>query len=264
MVKLPDDPMQPRHWDRRVGFFSVGYEDYSSDEHEVENVRYVTRWRIGKKNPDAAISDPVKPIVYYLGREIPEKWRSYVAQGVEDWQVAFEQAGFSNAILAMDPPSMEEDPDWDAEDARYSTIRWLPSTIQNAFGPHIHDPRTGEILEADIRFYHNVIQLARNWYFVQASPMDVWATLPTLELAARERVPVLLVLNRVIPRANLTEDMLPEIKQFGAKLARTRLGNRVAFAGALADGLAVSEMQPYSRATQEIRSLAREVLRLVK
>ena len=172
MVKLPDDPMMPRHWDARVGFFSVGYEDYSSDSHEVDNVRYVTRWRLEKQDPDAAVSDPVKPIVYYIGRGIPEKWRSYVAQGVEDWQEAFEAAGFSNAIIARDAPTAEEDPDWDAEDSRYSTIRWLPSTIQNAFGPHIHDPRTGEILESDIRFYHNVIQLARNWYFVQASPMD--------------------------------------------------------------------------------------------
>jgi hypothetical protein len=175
MVKLPEDPMLARNWDARVGFFSVGHEDYSSDEHEVENRRYITRWRLEKKNPDAAISDPVKPIVYYIGRGIPEKWRSYIAQGVEDWQEAFEAAGFSNAIVARDAPSAEEDPDWDAEDARHSTIRWLPSTIQNAFGPHIHDPRTGEILEADVRFYHNVIQLARNWYFVQVSPMDARA-----------------------------------------------------------------------------------------
>ncbi len=175
MVKLPDEPMMPRNFDARVGFFSLGYEDYSSDSHEVDNVRYVTRWRLEKQDPDAAVSDPVKPIVYYVGRGIPEKWRSYVAQGVEDWQEAFEAAGFSNAIVAREPPTAEEDPDWDAEDARYSTIRWLPSTVQNAFGPHIHDPRTGEILEADIRFYHNVIQLARNWYFVQASPMDARA-----------------------------------------------------------------------------------------
>jgi hypothetical protein len=172
MVKLPDDPMMPRNWDARVGFFAVGHENYSSDEHQVENERYITRWRLEKKNPDAAVSDPVKPIVYYVGRGIPAKWRPYIKQGVEDWQEAFETAGFSNAIIALDAPTPEEDPDWDAEDARYSTIRWLPSTIQNAFGPHIHDPRTGEILEADIRFYHNVMQLARNWYFVQASPMD--------------------------------------------------------------------------------------------
>ncbi len=172
MVKLPDDPMMPRNFDARVGFFSLGYENYSSDSHEVDNVRYVTRWRLEKQDPDAAVSDPVQPIVYYIGRGIPAKWRSYMAQGVEDWQEAFEAAGFSNAIVARDAPTEEEDPDWDAEDSRYSTIRWLPSTVQNAFGPHIHDPRTGEILEADIRFYHNVIQLARNWYFVQASPMD--------------------------------------------------------------------------------------------
>ena len=175
MVRLPEEPMKPRRWDERVGFFAVSFEDYSSSEHQVENVRYVTRWRLEKKDPTAAVSDPVQPIVYYIGRGIPEKWRSYIKQGVEDWQVAFEAAGFSNAIVARDAPSMEEDPDWDAEDARYSTIRWLPSTIQNAFGPHIHDPRTGEILESDIRFFHNVIQLARDWYFVQASPSDLRA-----------------------------------------------------------------------------------------
>lgn len=172
MVALPDDPMEPRRHDPRVGFFSVGYEDYSSEQHEVENVRYITRWRLEKENPDAAVSDPVEPIVYYVGREIPDKWRPYVAQGIEDWQVAFEAAGFSNAIVAAEPPSEEEDSDWDAEDVRYSTVRWLPSTIQNAFGPHVHDPRTGEILEADIRFYHNVIQLLRDWYFVQVAPLD--------------------------------------------------------------------------------------------
>lgn len=175
MVRLPDDPMMPRLWDERVGFFSEGFEDYSSDEHEVENVRYIARWRLEKTNPDARISDPVKPIVYYIGRGIPERWRPYIKQGVEDWQVAFETAGFSNAIIARDAPSAEEDPEWDAEDARYSTIRWLPSTIQNAFGPHVSDPRTGEIVEADIRFYHNVVQLARNWYFVQVAPSDARA-----------------------------------------------------------------------------------------
>ena len=165
MVRLPEEPMMPRRWDERVGFFSVGYEDYSSDEHTVETVRNITRWRLEKSDPSAAISDPVKPIVYYIGRGIPDKWRPYMKAGVEDWQEAFEHAGFSNAIVALDAPTPEEDPDWDAEDVRYSTIRWLPSPIQNAFGPHIHDPRTGEILEADIRFFHNAVELVRNWYF---------------------------------------------------------------------------------------------------
>ena len=103
---------------------------------------------------------------------MPAKWRPWIKKGVEAWQPAFEKAGFKNAILAKEPPSPREDPDWDAEDARYSSIRWLPSTIENAYGPHVHDPRTGEILESDIRMYHNVLKLVRDWYFVQASPND--------------------------------------------------------------------------------------------
>ena len=102
----------------------------------------------------------------------PTKWRPWIKKGVEAWQPAFEKAGFKNAIIAKDAPTRREDPDWDAEDARYSSIRWLPSTIENAMGPHVHDPRTGEILESDILIYHNVLKLIRDWYFVQASPND--------------------------------------------------------------------------------------------
>jgi len=172
MVVLPDDPMSPRRFDSRVGFFTVGFEDYSSEKHQVEETRYITRWRLGKKDPEAELSEPVEPIVFYIGREVPEKWRPYVKKGIEAWQVAFEEAGFKNAILGKEPPDPRENPDWDPEDARISSIRWLPSTTENAFGPHVHDPRTGEILEADIRMYHNVIKLCRDWYFVQASPSD--------------------------------------------------------------------------------------------
>ncbi len=172
MVRLPDEPMKPRRFDDRVGFFTVRFEDYSADKQEVDRVQYITRWHLEKKDPEAELSEPKEPIVFYLGREIPEKWRPYVKQGIEAWQVAFEEAGFKNAIIAKEPPDPREDPDWDPEDARISSIRWLPSTIENAFGPHVHDPRSGEILEADIRMYHNVIKLARDWYFVQASPND--------------------------------------------------------------------------------------------
>jgi len=172
MVKLPERPAAPREQDERVGFFSVSFEDYDVTDHEVETIRYVTRWRLEKKDPSAAVSEPKKPIVFYVGRGVPEKWRPYVHKGIEMWQPAFEAAGFKNAILAKDPPSAREDPDWDAEDARYSTIRWLPATIENAMGPHVHDPRTGEILEADILVYHNILKLVRDWYFVQASPND--------------------------------------------------------------------------------------------
>jgi hypothetical protein len=173
MVKLPADPMRPRRYDDRVGFFTEGFEDYGNvKNHQVEDVRYITRWRLEKKDPGAAVSEPKKPIVFYLGREIPEKWRPWVKKGVEAWQDAFERAGFKGAILAKDAPTPQEDPDWDAEDARYSSLRWLPAKIENAMGPHVHDPRTGEILESDILMYHNVLKLIRDWYFVQASPSD--------------------------------------------------------------------------------------------
>jgi len=173
MVKLPDNPMKPRIHDERVGFFSVSFEDYADDtQHEVETVRYITRWRLEKKDAEAEVSDPVKPIVFYVAREVPEKWKPYVKAGIEQWQPAFEAAGFSNAIIGEYPPDPREDPDWDPEDARISSIRWLPANIANAFGPHVSDPRTGEILEADVRMYHNVMKLVRDWYFVQVSPMD--------------------------------------------------------------------------------------------
>jgi hypothetical protein len=173
MVKLPDDPMTPRRHDSRVGFFSVGFEDYADDsEHAVESVRYITRWRLEKKDPDADISEPVKPIVFYVGPGTPEKWQPYVKAGIEQWQPAFEAAGFKNAIIGKYAPDPRADPDWDPEDARISTIRWLPSNIPNAFGPHVHDPRTGEILEADVRMFHNAQKLVRDWYFAQASAVD--------------------------------------------------------------------------------------------
>jgi hypothetical protein len=180
MVKLPESPMKPRRHDSRVGFFSEGFTDYAdASEHAAETVRYIIRWRLEKKNPEARVSEPVKPIVFYVGREVPEKWKKYVKAGIEDWQPAFEAAGFTNAILGKYAPDPRDDPDWDAEDARISSVRWVPSKIENAFGPQVHDPRSGEILSADVRMYHNVQKLVRDWYFVQASPCDQRAqTLP--------------------------------------------------------------------------------------
>jgi len=172
MIQLPERPMLPRIHDKRVGIFAGNHQDYSSDRHQVENISYIRRWRLEKKDPSIEVSEPVKPIIYYVGRGIPKKWHQYVLEGVEMWQPVFEKAGFKNAIQAKMAPTIEEDPDFDAEDVRYSTIRWLPSTIANAYGPHVQDPRTGEILEADIRIYHNVLSLIRDWYFVQASPVD--------------------------------------------------------------------------------------------
>jgi len=180
IVKLPDTPMKPRRFDARVGFFTESFTDFSDRaDHEAETVHYILRWRLEKKNPDAKLSEPVKPIVFYVSREVPEKWKSYVKAGIEDWAPAFEAAGFTNAIIGKYAPDPREDPDWDAEDARISSIRWVPSNIENAFGPQVHDPRSGEILSADVRMYHNVEKLVRDWYFVQASPCDPRAqTLP--------------------------------------------------------------------------------------
>jgi hypothetical protein len=172
MVKLPEQPMTPRLYDGRVGYFSVQQIDYGRAEHRAERRRYITRWRLEKKDPTQEVSEPVKQIVFYIDPATPARWAPYIKRGVESWQPAFEQAGFRNAIVAKSAPAKDEDPDWSPEDARYSVIRWLPSTTENAFGPHISDPRTGEILEADIQFHHNVMNLVRDWYFVQVAPLD--------------------------------------------------------------------------------------------
>jgi hypothetical protein len=172
MVKLPERPMMPRLFDERVGYFTVRQTDYGIDEQRAARRVYITRWRLEKKDPGAALSEPVKPIVYYIDPATPAKWVPYIKRGVVKWQAAFEEAGFKNAILARDAPTAQQDPEWNPEDARYSVIRWLPSTIENASGPHIRDPRTGEILESDIQFYHNVMNLARSWYFLQVGPLD--------------------------------------------------------------------------------------------
>ncbi len=176
MLLLPDEPMQPRLWDERVGYFSVTRTNYALDEQRAEQERFITRWRLEPSDPEAwargELVDPVTPIVYYVDPATPEKWRPYIIQGVNDWQVAFEAAGFSNAIEGREPPSPEEDPDWSPEDARYSVIRYLASSVQNASGPHVHDPRTGEILESDIQWYHNVMNLLRNWYLVQTAAKE--------------------------------------------------------------------------------------------
>lgn len=172
MVKLPEQPMMPRLFDERVGYFTVRKTDYGVDEHRAPQRTYITRWRLEKKDPNAELSEPVKPIVYYVDPATPTKWIPWIKKGIEDWQPAFEAAGFKNAIIAKEAPSKSEDPYWDPEDARYSVIRYLPSTIENASGPHVSDPRTGEIIESDIQYYHNVMNLARDWYFLQVGPLD--------------------------------------------------------------------------------------------
>jgi hypothetical protein len=172
MVKLPENPMMPRLFDERVGYFSVNNMDYGRNEHRAQQRTYITRWRLEKKDPSAELSEPVKPIVYYIDSATPARWIPYMKKGVEKWQKAFEAAGFKNAIIAKMAPTKQQDPDFSPEDARYSVIRWLPSTIENASGPHINDPRTGEILESDIQFYHNIMNLQRSWYFLQAGAVD--------------------------------------------------------------------------------------------
>lgn len=172
MMLLPEEPMMPRYHDSRVGYFSVGQVDFGSEEHRAHQKRYITRWRLEKENPESDLSDPVKPITFYVDPATPEWLVPFVVKGVEDWQPAFEHAGFSNAIIAKLAPSEEENPDWSPEDIRYPTVRWYPSQIMNAYGPHVNDPRSGEIITSSIGMYHNVMNLLRNWYFVQGAAVD--------------------------------------------------------------------------------------------
>lgn len=178
MILLPENPMRRRYFDERVGWFTSRQTDYGLDAHKSKTVTYLDRWRLEVKDEDiekfkrGELVEPKKQIVYYIDRATPEQWKKYIKQGIEDWQVAFEEAGFKNAIIAKDPPTPEEDPDWSPEDVRYSVVRYLASPIPNANGPHVSDPRTGEILESDINWYHNVMTLLRNWFFVQTAAIN--------------------------------------------------------------------------------------------
>jgi hypothetical protein len=178
MILLPKEPMKKRYFDERVGWFTSGQVDYGLDNQKSETVRFLDRWRLEVKDEDiekfkrGELVEPKKQIVYYIDPATPMKWRKYLKQGVNDWQVAFEAAGFKNAIIAKDPPTAEEDPEWSPEDARYSVIRYFASPIQNAYGPHVSDPRSGEILESDIGWYHNVMSLLQGWFFVQTAAIN--------------------------------------------------------------------------------------------
>lgn len=172
MIQLPEHPMKPRLFDDRVGYFNVSQQDFGRDEERAPIRTYITRWRLVKKDPTAPVSDPVQPLVYYIDPATPAQWRPWVRKGIEDWQPAFAAAGFSHAIIAKDAPTAAEDPTWSPQDMRHSMIRWLPSTIENSVGPNIHDPRSGEILNAQVQIYQNVLNLATEWYFVQAGPLD--------------------------------------------------------------------------------------------
>lgn len=178
MVLLPAVPMQPRYFDPRVGFFATSLTDFDADPQGVKRLSMITRWRLEPKAEDiekfrkGELVEPKKQIVFYIDPATPVKWRKYLIMGVNDWQDAFEQAGFKNAIVAKMAPTPQEDSTWSLEDARYSAIVYKPSAIPNASGPHVHDPRSGEILESHINWYHNVMLLLRNWYLIQASPND--------------------------------------------------------------------------------------------
>ncbi|MDX1617739.1 MAG: DUF5117 domain-containing protein, partial [Balneolaceae bacterium] len=173
MILLPEVLMDKRKEDQRVGYYSIQQYDYGVDAQKAASFDYITRWKLVPKDKEAYLEgelvEPVEPIVYYIDPATPEQWRSYIKQGIEDWQPAFEEAGFKNAIIAKDPPSEEEDPEFSPEDVRYSVIRYITTPIQNAQGPHVHDPRTGQILESDILWYHNVMNLLRNWFLVQTA-----------------------------------------------------------------------------------------------
>ena len=184
MILLPENPMKRRYFDKRVGWFARGQVDYGLENQRSKEVTFLDRWRLEVKDKDlekfkaGELVEPKKQIVYYVDRATPEKWRKYIKQGIEDWQIAFEAAGFKNAIIAADPPTAEEDPEWSPEDVRYSVVRYLASPIPNANGPHVSDPRTGEILESDINWYHNVMTLLRRWFFVQTAAINPEARMP--------------------------------------------------------------------------------------
>lgn len=171
MIKLPEEPMTPRVYDPRVGWFTMGQIDYSSKALKSDSKRYIRRWRLEPKDPAAyargELVEPIKPIVYYLDPGTPENLRPYIKAGVEEWQSVFETAGFKNAIIAKYPPTPEEDPDFSPEDARYSVVRYVASTTRNAVGPSVSDPRSGEIIESDIIWYHNHLRSYRNRYLLE-------------------------------------------------------------------------------------------------
>ena len=184
MILLPENPMKRRYFDERVGWFTSNTTDYGQEDQKSKTITYLDRWRLEVRDEDiekfkrGELVVPKKQIVYYIDRATPVKWRKYIKQGIEDWQVAFEAAGFKDAIIAKDPPTIEEDPEWSPEDARYSVVRYLASPIPNANGPHVSDPRTGEILESDINWYHNVMSLLRGWFFVQTAAINPDAQSP--------------------------------------------------------------------------------------
>lgn len=181
LVMLPARPMKPRLYDPRVGFITRSYTDFDANPQGVKDISMITRWRLEPKEQDVErymrgeLVEPKKPIVFYIDPTTPKKWVPYLIQGVNDWQVAFEKAGFKNAITARVAPAIMEDSTFGLEDARFSAIVYKPSDVPNAQGPHVHDPRSGEILESHINWFHNVMELLHDWYFIQAAAVDTAA-----------------------------------------------------------------------------------------
>lgn len=177
-VLLPEKPMVARFYDERVGYFANRYVDYDLNPQGVKAISYITRFRLEPKPEDVEkykrgeLVEPAKQIVYYIDPATPSEWVPYLIQGVNDWEPIFRLAGFKNAIVAKIAPTKEEDPTWSLEDARYCAIVYKPSDVANASGPHVSDPRSGEIIESHINWYHNVMSLVRNWYMLQAGPSD--------------------------------------------------------------------------------------------
>ncbi|MEJ7645807.1 MAG: zinc-dependent metalloprotease [Chryseolinea sp.] len=178
LVLLPKRPMRKRFADRRIGYFTERYTDYDANPQGVKIVNYIKRWRLEPRPEDIAkyqagqLVEPLRPIVYYIDPTTPKKWVPYLMQGVMDWQVAFERAGFKNAIIAKEAPDAETDPNWSLQDARHSAIVYKPSSIANAAGPIITDPRSGEILESHINWYHNLMSTLHDWYMIQCGMAD--------------------------------------------------------------------------------------------
>ena len=179
---LPKEPMQPRFADDRVGFFQNSLTEFSDDQQTTDRGAIIQRYRLEPKDPEryrrGQLSEPKNPIIYYIDPATPKKWIPYLKAGVEDWNTAFEAAGFKNAIIAKEWPN---DPNMSLDDARYSVIRYLPSETENAYGPRIVDPRSGEIMESHICWYHNVMNLLKKWYMVQCGPLDKRARTMTFD-----------------------------------------------------------------------------------
>lgn len=178
LVILPKVPMKPRYFDPRVGYFAVGYTDFDMNPQGIKEVALVKRWRLEPKPQDIAkykrgeLVEPQKPIIFYIDPATPKKWVPYLIAGVNDWAKAFEKAGFKNAVIGKVAPTKEQDSTWSLDDARNSAIVYKPSEIANASGPSISDPRSGEIMESHINWFHNVQKLVHDWYMIQTAAVD--------------------------------------------------------------------------------------------